>query len=595
MIRGTGTVLAFAVSIVSVLGALYQGPTQDILNSTYDFIIVGAGAGGAVMASRLSEDPRIRVLLIEAGGSDFKNLNISVPGRSSTLPRSEFDWNFTTTAQVGLDNRPIVYPRGFVLGGSTAINQMVFCRGTEDDYARWANATGDDGWSWKKLLPFILKVDRMTAPADRHNTTGQFNPAIHKNGVVPISVEGFPLEISPRIINTTRELAGKFPFNLDYNSGDTIGFGWTQNAIHDGHRVTSATSYLARAFDRINLDVMVNTRVTKVFPVGIKDGKLVFCGVQFARTADGPFYSLEAKEEVILSAGSLKTPHILMLSGIGEAAYLESMGIKPIVNLPAVGKNLHDHVYLGNNWIVNSNNTLDNLGRNSTFAAEALALWQINGTGPLGLGAASQFGWLRVPQAPKFFQSLGINDPSAGSTSAHFELIPRNAFGSKAIALPAEGDFFSITTAVISPTARGNVTLNSTDPFDTPLINPNLLGTSVDLAIMREAVKAARAFVTAPAWSDYIISEFGVFANATTDGALDAYIRSNSDSVDHPVGTVAMGKGADGALDSHLRVKGTVGLRVVDASAFPFIPSGHTQGPTYILAERAAYLVRTEL
>ncbi|PIL22601.1 hypothetical protein GSI_15290 [Ganoderma sinense ZZ0214-1] len=285
-----------------------------------------------------------------------------------------------------------------------------------------------------------------------------------------------------------------------------------------------------------------------------------------------------------------------MLSGIGDVTDLKPMGIKPIVDLPAVGKNLHDHAFLGNSWLANSNNTLDNLHRNNTLAAEALALWQINGTGPLVLGGSSQFGWLRIPQATDFFQSFGISDPSPGLTSAHFELLAINNFISKTVALPTEGHFFSIITVVISPTAPspgGNVTLNSTNPFDAPIINPNLLGSPVDLAIMRDAVKAARAFVTAPTWSDYIISEFGAFANATTEEALDAYIRSNSDTIDHPVGTVAMGNGVEGALDSHLRVRGTVGLRVVDASAFPFIPSAHTQGPTYILAERAAYLVMT--
>ncbi|EJF63363.1 alcohol oxidase [Dichomitus squalens LYAD-421 SS1] len=593
MLHKTGLVLAF--SVASVLAALHQGPTAEVLNKDYDFVVVGAGAGGGVMASRLTEDPLTRVLLIEAGGSDFENLNISVPGRSSTLPMSAFDWNFTTMAQPGLNNRPVGYPRGFVLGGSTALNQMVFSRGTKDDYDRWANVTGDDGWSFKNLLPFIFAVDRMTAPVDHHNTIGQFNPAIHKNGVVPISVEGFPLEINSRVIDTTRELAEQFPFNLDYNSGNTIGFGWTQNTIHDGHRVTSASSYLAQAINRPNLDVVVNTRVTKVVSVGREQGKPVFRGVEIAQSADGPVHTLKAKKEVILSAGSLKTPHILMLSGIGDAAHLTALGIKPVVNLPAVGQNLQDHVFLGNSWVANSTNTLDDLHRNSTLAAEALALWKINGTGPLGLGAASQFGWLRVPNATGFFRSLGVEDPSAGETSAHFEQIPTNAFVSKTVPLPAEGHFFSIITAVVSPTARGNVTLNSTNPFDAPLINPNLLGSPVDVAIMREAVKAARAFVTAPTWSDYIVSEFGVFANATTDDELEVYIRKNSDTVDHPVGTVAMGQGTNAPLDSQLRVKGTVGLRVVDASAFPFIPSGHTQGPTYILAERAAHLVRSSL
>ncbi|TFK91942.1 GMC oxidoreductase [Polyporus arcularius HHB13444] len=588
--------LAFASPGTQVLGKLFQGPTEEILKRAYDVIIVGAGAGGGATASRLTEDPRVRVLLIEAGGSDFMNLNISVPARASTLSRSRFDWNFTTVPQVGLDNRAVLYPRGFVLGGSTAINQMVFCRGTKDDYDRWARLTGDEGWSFEKLAPFVRSVDRMTLPTDRHNTSGQFDPSIHHHvGTVPISVAGFPLPINSRVINTTAQLPDLFPFNLDYNSGDTIGIGWTQSTIHDGRRVTSATSYLAEAWSRSNLDIVVNTRVTKVLPVGYESGKPVMRGVEIAQTAGGRTHTLKAREEVVLSAGSIKTPHILLLSGIGDASYLSSMGIQPLVDLPAVGRNLHDHAFLGNSWLVNSNDTLDNLRVNSTLAAEALTQWQANGTGPLGIAGGSQFGWLRVPNASDFFAALGVADPSAGATSAHFELITTDGFISKRIAPPTEGHFFSFITAVISPTARGNVTLNSTDPFDAPIINPNLLGTDVDIAVMREAVKAARSFVAAPAWSDYIISEFGAFAEAHTDEELDAYIRNNTDTVDHPVGTVAMGKGAQGALDSDLKVKGTIGLRVVDASAFPFIPSGHTQGPTYILAERAAAMILRDI
>ncbi|RPD62463.1 alcohol oxidase [Lentinus tigrinus ALCF2SS1-7] len=587
--------LALVLSVVQVLGHLFQGPTKEVLERTYDVIIVGAGAGGGAAASRLSENPHVRVLLIEAGGSDFMNLNISVPGRASTLVRSQFDWNFTTVPQVGLDNRPIVYPRGFVLGGSTAINQMAFCRGTKDDYDRWAKVAGDEGWSWKKLVPFVRQLDRMTLPADRHNTTGEFDPSIHYNGTVPISVAGFPLTTDPRVINTTTQLPDQFPFNLDYNSGNTIGIGWTQTTIYNSHRVSSATSYLAEAWNRTNLDIVVNTRVTKVLPLGYESGKPIMRGIEIAQSASGPTHTLQARKEVVLSAGSIKTPHILMLSGIGDAAYLTSKGVKPLVDLPSVGKNLHDHAFLGNSWLVNSNDTLDNLRRNATLAAEALAQWKVNGTGPLGLAGGSQLGWLRVPNASEFFAALGAEDPSAGPTSAHFEMITTDGFVSKRVSPPTQGHFFSFITAVISPTARGNVTLNSTDPFDAPIINPNLLGTEVDVAVMREAVKAARAFVAAPAWSDYILSEFGAFGEAHTDEELDAYIRNNTDTIDHPVGTVAMGKGAEGALDSELRVRGTIGLRVVDASAFPFIPSGHTQGPTYILAERAAALILGEM
>ncbi|KAI0720530.1 alcohol oxidase [Cerioporus squamosus] len=591
---GITCLIAAALGTSQTLGAVFEGPAE-VLNRNYDFIVVGAGAGGGVMASRLSEDPSTRVLLIEAGGSDFLNLNISVPGFAPMLPGSQFDWNFTTVPQAGLNDRIINYPRGFVLGGSTSINQMAFNRGTKDDYDRWARVTGDDVWSWKKLYPFVKGLDTMTPPVDHHNTTGEFDPSVHDHGLLPVSLPGFPIPTDGRIIATTTELPEQFPFNLDYNSGDTVGVGWSQSTIQNGHRVSSATSYLAAAFNRSNLDIVVNTHVTKILPVGSNGDKPVMRGVQFAQSADGPSYTLQAAKEVILCAGSVKTSHILLLSGIGDAAHLSSVGIDPIVDLPAVGQNLQDHPYLRVSWLVNSTDTLDNIQRNATLAAAVLAKWRANGTGPLGLGGGNQRGFLRINDSDAFFASLGTSDPSAGPTSAHYELITRNGFGSTRQALPAEGHFFSFTIAVISPSARGNISLASPNPFAAPLINPNLLGTPTDLAIMRAAIRSARAFVSAPAWSGYILSEFGPSADAQTDDELDAFSGDNADTIDHPVGTVAMGEGIEGALDPDLRVKGTVGLRVVDASAFPFIISGHTQGPTYILAERAAALIREGL
>ncbi|TBU24063.1 alcohol oxidase [Dichomitus squalens] len=584
----------YVFCITHVLGAIFESPTPEILNSKYDIIIIGAGAGGAVMANRLTEDNSTKVLLIEAGGSDFMNTNILAPGLATSLSRSKFDWNFTTTPQVGLNNRSVQYPRGFVLGGSTAINLMIYSRGTIDDFNRVANVSGDEGWSWNEMLPFVFKVDNMTTPTDGHNTTGQFNPALHNtDGVVDISVPGVSLDIDARGLNASQELPDEFPFNLDYNSGNTTGFSWTQATIHDGRRTTSATSYLAEAFNRTNLDILVNTRVTKIAPVGEVNGVPDLRSVQFAQSANGTLYTLEAAEEVILSAGAVQSPHILMLSGIGNKDHISSFGIKTLVDLPAVGTNMQDHVFLGNSWLVNSNFTLDDLHRNATLSAEQLQIWEVNGTGLIGLPPTNQFAWLRVD--PSVFQSLNATDPSAGTTSANFEMIISDNFASKRVALPAEGHFLTFVTNVVSPSSRGNISLASANPFDAPLINPNLLGTDVDVAIMRSAIKAARAFAAAPAWSDYIISEFGAFANATTDEELDAYIRDNADTVDHPVGTVPMGKGCEGALNADLTVKGTAGLRVIDASAFPFVPSGHTQGPTYILAERAAELVKASL
>ncbi|KAI0770378.1 alcohol oxidase [Fomes fomentarius] len=591
MLRNKGVVL-LAFGLGRALGALYEGPTDEVLKRNYDVIVVGGGAGGGVVASRLSEDPSVRVLLIEAGSSDYAALNISVPARASTLAKTRFDWNYTTAPQAGLNSRELVYPRGFVLGGSTASNQMVFSRGTIDDYARYANISGDDGWTWEELQPFIRKIDKITPPPDNHNTSGQYDPKIHYTGPVSISLPGYSLPTDALVINTTHQLADEFPFNLDYNSGNPLGLSWVQSTIENGHRVTSATSYIAQALVRPNLDVVVNTRVTKVFPVGEEDGKPVIRGVELGQTAEGPTYTINATKELVLSAGSLNTPQILFLSGIGDAEYLSSLGIKSLVDLPAVGQNLHDHPFLGISWYVNSNNTLDDIRRNASLAAQYLAQWELNATGPMSIGPSNQFSWWRIPDADNFFKSYGLpGDPSAGPSSAHYELIPTNSFVSKRVSLPAEGHFFSFIAAVISPHARGNLTLASINPFDAPIINPNILGEPADVAIMREAIKAARKFVTAPAWQGYILKEFGAFADAYTDEELDAFIRDQTDTVDHPVGTVALGT----AVNADLTVKGTKGLRVVDASIFPFIPSAHTQAPTYIVGERTAALIYASL
>ncbi|KAH9933135.1 alcohol oxidase [Epithele typhae] len=573
---------AIALGLHAAQAALFTSPTSEVLSKSYDVIVVGAGAAGAVMATRLTEDPHTNVLLIEAGTGDFMNVNISVPGFSSRLTGSKFDWNFTTTPQEGLNNRAVAYPRGFVLGGSTATNLMIFCRGTKDDFGRFANVTGDSGWEWENILPFALKVDNMTAPTDGHNATGQFNPAVHQ-------ANGECLSIDSIALNASAELPDQFPFNLDYNSGDTIGFSWTQSTIHDGVRVTSASSYLAQAFNRTNLDILIDTRVTKLHPVGPCTDSPDMRTVEFAQSADGPTYNLTASKEVILSAGSIKTPHILMLSGIGDASHLTEKGITPLVNLTAVGGNLQDHVFLGNSWNVTANFTLDDLHRSANLTAEQLQLWMTNGTGLLGLPPTNQFMWLRANDST--FTDIGAEDPSAGPTSAHFEIIISDNFASKRVALPSTGRFLSLVTNVISPSSRGTVTLNTTDPFDAPLIDPALLSTDVDRAIVRAAIAAARRFVAAPAFAGYVLGEFGAFAAAQTPAEVDAYAADNADTVDHPVGTVALGS----ALENDFCVKGTKGLRVVDASAFPFIPSGHTQGPTYIVAERAASLVKASL
>ncbi|KAJ4465690.1 hypothetical protein C8J55DRAFT_528227 [Lentinula edodes] len=578
-------------------GALYQGAAQLPILNEYDFIIVGGGAGGSVVANRLTECPSTRILLIEAGSSDFDNLNIEVPSFAPRLTGSQFDWNFTTLPQPGLHGRSIDYARGFVLGGSTAINVMAYCRGSKDDYDRWARVTDDEGWSWNSLQPYIHKIENLSPPADNHSIIDEIDVPIHgSGGPVSFSLPGQLLPTDERAINASSELSTEFPFNLDYNSGDTIGLGWTQATVgpvllHENN----AAAYLIPAMSRPNLDIIVNSQVTKILQTGTKDGQPVFSAVQFYTVGDTEIHTINASKEIIISAGAIKTPQLLMLSGIGEKDYLSTLGIDVLVDVPDVGQNLQDHPLTTISWTVNSTNTLDNIRTNKTLAAQLLQQWNDTHTGGLTLGPGNQLAWLRLPNNATIFKNN--TDPSAGNRSAHYEFIVTDSFVSFSQPFPSAGNFFTMFSNLVSPSSRGNISLNSTDPFAHPLIQPNMLQTEFDIFTMREAIKAARRFMGAKSWSDWIIEETSPSSEAQTDEEIEEYIKNTCFTVNHVTCTVPMGKNGQarrggGALNLDLSVKGTVGLRVVDASAFPFIPAAHTQVPTYILSERASDIMQ---
>ncbi|KZV70517.1 GMC oxidoreductase [Peniophora sp. CONT] len=590
--------LTFATTFAAcAFAGLHQEMTQTLLDRNYDYIVIGAGAAGAVLANRLSEDAHTTVLLIEAGSSDFDNIKIEVPQDGFQLSNTVFDWNFTTVPQPGFNGRTIDYPRGHVLGGSTAINLMDYCRGSRDDYDRWANVTADRAWTWEALHKHMLNLDVVTPPVDGHNFSFQFDPAVHgTTGLLNISLPQSLLPVDFITMNASAELSDEFPFNRDYNSGDPIGITWVQSTIFEGVRFSSASAFIAPALQRPNLEVVVNTLATNVMSTRKTNGVPDIRTVGLLNSKTNKTFNATAKNELILSAGAVKSPHLLLLAGIGDSSYLSSIGITPIVNLPDVGQNLQDHVFLPMSWTVSSNDTLDNIRLNASFAAELFDEWNTTRTGPFADGPANVFGWLRVPDNSSIFSNA--TDPSAGPTSAHFELIFSDEYVSKVQTPPSEGHFFTVILALISPASRGNITLASLDPLDKPVIDPNFLSAPIDIEILREGIKAARRFVAAPSFANYIIAEFGDFATAQTDDELEAFVRANGATVDHVVSTVPMGRegcmeAGCGALNPDLTVKGTHGLRVVDASAFPFIISGHTQAAVYILAERAADLIRS--
>ncbi|KAG1801876.1 aryl-alcohol oxidase-like protein [Suillus variegatus] len=533
--------------------------------------MISAGTAGSVIAARLSENPAFSVLVIEAGSSNQNILAAEVPFLGSSLsPNTTVTWNYTTTPQIGLNNRSIPYPRGYVLGGSSTINFEIWTRGSIDDYNRFVDVTCDPGWSWDEMFHYMKKSEHLVPPTDNRSVFGEVDPSIHgKKGPVQVSLGGFKLDC-------------EFPYNVDMNSGYPLGLGWVQNSMSSkGFRSSSATAYLAPAMERDNLDVLIQTRVTKLVAVSQENGVPTFGQVEVAQTAT----------EVILSGGTINTPQLLQLSGVGDSALLASLNITTILDLGDVGKNLSDHPFLANHWLVNSTSMFEKVSRNATLTADLLAQWNATGTGLFSDPGANQISWKRLPSNSSIFQQYP--DPSAGPASAHYELLPVNGFVSFVESTPATGFFMSVVTNIASPLSRGSVTLASSDPFDNPIINPALLESPFDIYVMVEAIKSAKRFVEAPAWKGYIIQALGAL-NSTIDEDLAEYARNSASTVFHPVRTARMTSysNQDGVVNPDLLVKGSSGLRIVDASVLPYIPAAHPQACVYALAERAADLIK---
>ncbi|KAF7335920.1 Aryl-alcohol oxidase-like protein [Mycena sanguinolenta] len=519
-------------------GQLYTSPDQ--VTKKYDFIVVGAGTAGSVVAARLSEEPSVQVLVIEAGVSDNGTDSdiIYVPLLVGTGVGTILDWNYTTVAQSGLNGRTIDFPRGFVLGGSSCINGMIYSRGGSDEYDRLATVSGDSGWSWKELQQWN---EHHTPPWNDRRNIGEYNPLVHGFGPLATGLTPTVFETEQRVFQMTDNRPELYPFNLDPNSTNGLGFSWFHTTVGTNARSTSGLAYLHPALNSCsNLDVLIHTQVTKLIEMETN----TYTGVQVAQSATAKHFLFTASKEVILSAGTIGTPQLLMLSGIGPAAELSKVDISCVHDVPDVGCNLQDQNILAIQWEVSSPTLLMFLS-NETALRAALAQYAGNKT---GIAAGNT---VRVVDHPDNWElDVRLNCP----TVAH---IP--------------------------------------NPFDHPVIDPAYLQTSFDIDTYVAAIKTLQTLMSTPAWDGFLLTPFTDVANLATDALIEGYVRKFASTLKHPTSTATISKSTDkgGVVGPDLLVKGLKGLRIVDASILPSAVAGFPQAEIYILAERAAALIKS--
>jgi choline dehydrogenase len=511
-----------------------QAPSLD--GATFDYVICGAGSAGCVVAARLSEDPSVSVLLLEAGHGDTPDM-VTTPLRTIEIWHSDYDWQYETTPQRHAGNRRIYWPRGKVLGGSSAMNGMIYVRGVPQDYDAWA-LQGCHGWDWENVRRYFLKSEDFDGGANAYHGHG---------GPLHVTTDYDRHPLYPALI----EAAGQagIEFNPDYNGAQVDGISYIQFNTRNGERASTNAAFLDAARGRKNLTVVSNARVSRL---GLDDARVRRVHIV---TPAGESH-VNVGREAVLSAGTLESPRILMLSGIGPAAHLKDMGLDVVTDLPGVGQNLHDHTLL-----------------------------------PMTYAMSDRYAFPTDPTVPPMqvhMFSRSRPDMIVPDLQPLFFCVPAYAPGQsgpeRAVTFHAAG---------LRPTSRGQIRLTGRDLSDPLDLNPNLLATDYDVAALVASMKEIRAITSQAALAPWITGEVYPGPTVTHDAALADYARSAVGSYHHQVGTCAMGQGALSVVDPSLRVRGIDGLRVADASIMPSIVSGNTNAPAIMIGEKCADLMRT--
>jgi choline dehydrogenase-like flavoprotein len=525
----------------------------------FDYIVIGGGSAGCVLAGRLSEDPGTSVCLIEAGTAD-KNVLIHCPAGLALMAQTgTANWAFQTTPQPGLNGRRGYQPRGKVLGGSSSINAMIYTRGQHEDYDAWA-AAGNPGWSFDDVLPYFKRSEHNERGADAwHGRGGPLNVMDLRS----------PNRFGPVFVQAGVQ-AGH-PANADFNGERQDGFGMYQVTHRNGERWSAAKGYLTPHLGRSNLQVLTGARVTRV----VMDGRRAV-GVELQQ--GGATRQLQARREVLLAAGALQSPQLLMLSGIGPGAHLQSRGVSVVHDLPGVGQHLHDHVDVVQ--VVDAPKLKDLFGLSLTGAWNVLKgvfEWSSHRSGMLTTNFAEAGAFIR--------SEPGLTRPDL---QLHFVIGKLVDHGRKIVF----GHGYSCHVCLLQPRSRGSLTLASNDPTAAPLIDPAFLADADDVARLVRGFKLMRGVLQQPALAGHAGRELPNSAAAQTDAEIEQFVRNHADTIYHPVGSCRMGPGPDDVVDAQLRVHGVQGLRVVDASIMPSIVSGNTNAPTIMIAEKAVDMIR---